>query len=325
MLAAYFADRRIELVERPVPVPGPGQALLKVRMAGICNTDIELFKGYYGFAGIPGHEFVAEVHSAPDSPEWEGRRVVADINYACQRCPVCAAGRQRHCPERTVLGIVNQDGAFAEFCLAPVANLVEVPAHLSDEQAVFAEPLAAGLEVGQQVHITAQDRVLVLGDGKLGLLTALGLRHLSPGLMLAGRHPEKLGIAEAQGVRTVQVPADRGLEELARLHGPFDLVVEASGRPETVQQAMGLVRPEGVMVVKTTSHERSNIDLAALVVNEITLMGSRCGDIALAVAHLANGLVDATPLIESRSPFAEFKDAFERARKPGARKVLISF
>lgn len=325
MRAVYFADKTVTVVQRPQPQPQAGEALLKVRLAGICNTDVELFSGYYGFAGIPGHEFVAEVVSAPDAPEWEGRRVVADINFACRQCPVCAAGRKRHCPNRTVLGIVNQDGAFAEYCLAPVDNLVEVPKQLPDDKAVFAEPLAAGLEVGQQVHITGQDTLLVIGDGKLGLLTALGLRHLCPGLILVGKHQDKLEIAAVQGVRTERVQDSQELAQLTGKYGLFDLVVEASGRSDTLQQALGLVRPEGCIVAKTTSHERTSIDLAALVVNEITLVGSRCGDIALAVDYLANGWVDPTPLVEACLPFAEFEQAFALARRPGSRKILISF
>lgn len=325
MRAAWFHDKSIDLVERPLPETQAGQALLKVRMAGICNTDVELFEGYYGFAGIPGHEFVAEVTRAPEAPEWEGRRVVVDINYGCGQCRECLCKGPRHCAQRTVLGIVNQDGAFAEYCLAPVDNLVQVPDHVSDEQAVFAEPLAAGLEVGQQVHLAGSTRLLVLGDGKLGLLAALGLRHQCPELLLAGRHEDKLAIAREQGVRALCIDTVQDLLPLVQEQGLFDVVVEASGKAQTLQEALPLLRPEGVMVVKTTSHERSNIDLAALVVNEITLVGSRCGDIGLAAAYLSRGWVDTAPLIEARYDFDDFVKAFAHARRPGARKVLVSF
>ncbi len=325
MRAAFFKDNSIELVERPRPEPSPGFALLKVRLAGICNTDVELYKGYYGFAGIPGHEFVAEVAQAPDAPEWEGKRVVADINFGCADCPECHAHGPRHCPNRSVLGIVNQQGAFAEYCVAPVRNLVHVPDSLDDEQAVFAEPLAAGLEVGQQVHLTGATRLAVLGDGKLGLLTALGLRCQCPELLLVGKHDDKLAIAAEQGVRTVRIRSADELPEVAAQQGPFDIVVEATGRAETVQQAVSLLRPEGVLVLKTTSHQSSALDLAAVVVNELTLMGSRCGDIGLAVAHLARGWLETRPLIEARYDFDDFVKAFAHARRPGARKVLVSF
>lgn len=325
MRAVYFSDKSIEFVERPIPTPEPGWALLKPRLAGICNTDVELYEGYYGFAGVPGHEFVGEVVSAPDAAHWEGRRVVADINYACGQCASCRKGLGRHCAERKVLGIVGQDGAFAEYCLAPVRNLVQVPEGLADEDAVFAEPLAAALEVGQQVHLRGADKLLVIGDGKLGLLAALGLRYQCPGLVLAGRHGDKLGIAAAQGVRTELVGDAAALAALAEKHGAFDVVVEASGKAETLQQALSLVRPKGTIVAKTTSHERSEIDLAALVVHEITVLGSRCGDLSLAIAYLAAGWVDVRPLIEARYVFSAFEEAFSHARRPGARKVLLSF
>ncbi len=325
MLAAYFADRNIEIVQRPTPLPGKGQALLKVRMAGICNTDIELFNGYYGYKGVAGHEFVAEVMQAPDAPEWVGKRVVADINFSCRVCPVCMAGRHRHCPNRTVLGIVGGDGAFAEYLVAPVVNLVEVPDFVPDEVAVFAELLAAALEPGQQCNLSHQDKLLIVGDGKLGLLCALGLHYHNPDLILAGRHEDKLAIADAVGIRTEMVGREKGLAPLVEECGLFDIVIEAGGRPETLTQAINAVRPEGMVVAKTTSHLKSEIDMAKVVVDEITIMGSRCGDIALAAHYLANGWVEPAPLIETILPFAEFREAFEIARTPGALKVLVQF
>ncbi len=324
MRAVYVADKTITLVERPIPEPGAGWALVRVRVAGICNTDIELFRGYYGFAGIPGHEFVGEVAQAPDAPHWVGKRVVADINFSCGRCADCRAGRGRHCATRTVLGIKGRDGAFAEYCQVPVENLVAVPDGMDDEDAVFAEPLAAALEVGQQVHLTNRHRLLIIGDGKLGLLAALGLRYLCPNLVLAGRHPDKLAIAAGAGVRVEHVAGPAALEALVAREGRFDVVVEASGKPQTLQQALALVRPEGVIVAKTTSHERSELNLAALVVDEITVVGSRCGDMGLAVSYLAHKWVDVRPLIEAVYPFVQFPEAFDRAQHPGARKVLVT-
>ena len=322
MQAVWFQEGKVTLVEQPTPRPGAGEALLRVRCAGICNTDLELLAGYYGFAGVPGHELVAEVVQAPEAPELVGRRVVADINLGCGECPRCRAGDPRHCPRRRVVGIKDHPGAFAEYLCLPAGNLHPVPEGLADRRAVFCEPLAAALEVGQQVHLTGRTRLLVLGDGKLGLLAALGLRHWCPGLVLAGRHPDKLAVAQAQGVRAVPA-GDDPRELLQRLGGPFQVVVEATGRPEGLSWALELVQPEGTVVAKTTSHQPSRLDLARLVVNEVNLLGSRCGDMALALHFLAEGLVDPTPLIEATYPLARFPEALERARRPGARKVIV--
>ncbi len=322
MQAVWFQEGKVTLVEQPTPRPGAGEALLRVRCAGICNTDLELLAGYYGFAGVPGHELVAEVVQAPEAPELVGRRVVADINLGCGECPRCRAGDPRHCPRRRVVGIKDHPGAFAEYLCLPTGNLHLVPEELADQRAVFCEPLAAALEVGQQVHLTGRTRLLVLGDGKLGLLAALGLRHWCPGLVLAGRHPDKLAVAQAQGVRTISA-GDDPRELLQRLGGPFQVVVEATGRPQGLAWALELVEPEGTVVAKTTSHQPSRLDLARLVVNEVNLLGSRCGDMALALHFLAEGLVDPTPLIEATYPLARFPEALERARRPGARKVIV--
>jgi threonine dehydrogenase-like Zn-dependent dehydrogenase len=324
MLAAYIDNRNLSLVELPVPVPGPGQALLRPVLAGICNTDLELLAGYYGFRGVPGHEFVAVVEEAPERPDLLGQRVVADINAGCGTCARCLGGDPRHCPGRRTIGIRDWDGALAQRLLAPTVNLRPVPVGLADELAVFAEPLAAALEIGQQVHIRAGMRVLVLGDGKLGLLAALGLRHLAPGLTLAGRHEGKLAIAGAQGVATRLVPAG-GEGDLPASLGRFDLVVEATGRPQGLDLALNMVRPEGVVVAKTTSHLPTSLNLAKVVVEEITILGSRCGDLGLALDHLAQGWVDPRPLIEAFYPFTQVAEAFIHASRPGGLKVLVEF
>jgi threonine dehydrogenase-like Zn-dependent dehydrogenase len=334
MLKAVFENGTVNVVPQSRPVPAPGEALVRVVMAGICNTDVELHKGYYGFSGTPGHEFTGVVEAAPDAPELIGRRVTADINIAPNpdsrrgasgpgadiaqsRAPALLPARQaghRHAPGRTVLGILGKDGAFASFLTIPLENLRFIPDGLPDEKAVFAEPLAAALEVAQQVLVKATDRVLVLGDGKLGILAALGLRLWNPGIVLAGRHPEKLAIAAAQGVTTA----------LSRdVTGPFDLIIEATGRAEGIGQALDRVRPEGTIVLKTTVAGNASINLSRVVVDEITLLGSRCGDIDLALDHLARGLVDPSGLVEAVYPMERFPEAFERAMKPGARKVLL--
>lgn len=322
MTAAWFADGRAGLVSLPTPTPAPGQALVRVELCGVCNTDLELLAGYYGFAGVPGHEFVGRVAAAPGRPELTGLRVVGEINLGCGVCARCLSGDARHCPERRALGIKGWGGALAEYLLLPVANLRRVPETVDERAAVFAEPLAAALEIGQQVHITGRDRVLVLGDGKLGLLVALGLRHLAPGLILAGRHQAKLDIAIAQGVRAV-LAGREDLAELAHGLGGFDIVVEATGRPEGLDLALGLVRPEGTIVAKTTSHLPTALNLAALVVNEVSLIGSRCGDLGLALDYLRNRWLEVEPLIQAEFPLAELTAALAAARAPGALKILI--
>jgi len=308
MKAVRISDGSLRLTNAPMPCPGPHEALIRVLMAGICNTDLELLKGYMNFSGIPGHEFVGLVESAPSRPELVGKRVAGDINIGS------APGDHRHAPDRTVLGILGKDGAFAQYVTLPLWNCHIVPDNVDDQTAVFAEPLAAALEVGQQVHVRAGDRVAVLGDGKLGLLIALALRHLCPGVVLVGKHPDKLAIAAAQGVRTVLA---------GEVSGPFDIVVEATGRPEGITSAMGLVRDEGTIVLKSTTEAASSLDISRIVVREITLVGSRCGDTALALDHLSHGLVDPSGLVEAVLPFEDVEEAFRLAARPGARKILV--
>ncbi|WP_319760911.1 alcohol dehydrogenase catalytic domain-containing protein [Maridesulfovibrio sp.] len=319
MRAIYFEDGKIDVLQKEKPHPVAGEALLKVRLAGICNTDIELHKGYYGFAGVPGHEFVAVVEACPDRPELVGKRVVADIN-----CPVGPYdGDRRHAPGRTVVGIVNHDGAFADYLKVPVDNLFIVADNVSDREAVFAEPLAAGLEVSQQIHVTGDMRVMVLGDGKLGLLTALALKIYNPHVLLVGKHEDKLAIAAAQGVKTHRISEPEELTSLAGRWDKFDLVVEATGSENGIGYALEFVRPEGTVVAKTTSHLPSSINLAKLVVDEISIVGSRCGDIGLAVNVLEQGMIDVSGLIEAEYDFDDFKQAFEHSMRRGAKKVLV--
>ncbi len=322
MKAIFFTGNDLAVTERSMPAVPAGEALLKTRCVGICNTDLELFSGYYGFTGIAGHEFVAEVVRADGRPELVGKRVVGDINCACRECAWCCSGRHRHCPNRTTLGIVARDGAFAEYFTLPIVNLLEVPDTLSDEKAVFCELLAAALEPGQQVRITNQDRVLVLGDGKLGLLIAMGLRFAAPGMLLAGKHEEKLAIAAELGIRTVLLDSSTGSPELGSKS--FDVVIEATGKEDGPARALQYVRPEGTLVLKTTSHKPTEMDIAQVVVDEINIIGSRCGDMDLGLRYLVNDWVDPAPLIEARYDFAAFPEAFARAQKPGAKKVLVN-
>ena len=325
MLAAVFERQNARLSERQPPAAGPADALVRVSLAGICNTDLELHQGYYGFSGIPGHEFVGVVEQAPGTPDLIGKRVVADINCGCGACLACLSGDARHCPDRTVLGIMGRDGCFAEQVALPAHALHTVPAGVPDEAAVFAEPLAAALEISQQVHLTGRQRVAILGDGKLGLLCALALCHFTPNLTLVGKHGRKLTIARNAGVVTTPLEPDDTPLSLARRMGQFDVVVEATGKPNGLEFALALTRPEGAVVAKTTSRDPSRLDLAALVVNEIRLLGSRCGDMALALHFLNAGRIDPAPLIEAVYPFVRFEEALAHAARPGALKVLLRF
>jgi threonine dehydrogenase-like Zn-dependent dehydrogenase len=315
-MRALLLKKDLRLVEDyPAPEPPPGEALVRVSMAGICNTDLELVKGYMQFQGIPGHEFVGVVERAPGAKEWEGRRVVGEINAACTTCPTCQAGRPIHCPHRTTLGIGGRDGAFAEYLTLPIRNLHSVPDALPDEAAVFVEPLAAACEILQQVHIRPTDRVVVLGDGKLGLLCAQVLALTGCELTAVGRHQEKLDILARRGIATAL--------ESNSVEAGADLVVEATGRPEGYAAARRLVRPRGTIVLKSTYHGSFDADLTMVVVDEVTLIGSRCGPFGPALRLLAQGLVDVTSLTQARYPLSEGLTAFEHAARPGTLKVLL--
>ena len=299
----------------PLPVPPVDEALVRVHLAGICNTDLELVRGYYPFAGVPGHEFVGTVVSAAAAPAWVGRRVAGEINAACGSCVSCRAGRPTHCEKRTVLGIVARDGAFATHLRLPIRNLHAVPDALPDEGAVFVEPTAAALEVQQQVAVSPADRVVVIGAGKLGHLVAQTLAVTGCSLVVAGRSARSLELLAARGIATAPVSA---LEPRAA-----DLVVECTGHPDGLELARRVVRPRGTIVLKSTYHGKAEVDLARFVVDEITLVGSRCGPFEPALALLASGRVDPRALVEARYPLADAVAAFEHAARPGALKVLV--
>ena len=267
MQAVTFEAGTVRMIDRPKPEPGPGEVRIAVRLAGICNTDLELLKGYMGFSGIPGHEFVGIVDAAPQRPELLGRRVTAEINLGCGHCPTCLKNGPRHCPNRTTLGIAGKDGAFARYLTVPAALVHEIPDTVPDAAAIFIEPLAAALEPGQQLHLTADTSVLVLGDGKLGILCACSLRHQCPDIVLAGRHPRKLAIAAGQGVSTRQNDTHDGLTAaLGQEFGRFDVVIEATGRPAGLAHALDLTRPEGTVVMKTTTFAATPVNMARVVV-----------------------------------------------------------
>jgi threonine dehydrogenase-like Zn-dependent dehydrogenase len=314
--ALWLEDRTLRYVEDvPVPQPPPGEALVRVRVAGICNTDLEMVKGYYPFSGVPGHEFVGEVASCPDAPEWKGRRVVGEINAVCGSCATCRAGRRTHCERREVLGILGRSGAFAEYLTLPVVNLHALPPSVPDEVAVFTEPTAAALEIQQQIRIGPGDRVVVLGAGKLGTLVAQTLALTGCELTVAtrdGRAPEVLRGGDVRLVPASELPARRA-----------DVVVECTGEPGGFAVARAAVRPRGTLVLKSTHQGATPVNLSSLVVDELTLVGSRCGAFAPALELLASGRVDVDGLVAARLPLSDGLAAYARAAQPGALKVLL--
>jgi len=316
-MRALYLDKTLMLREDyAVPTPSPGEALVRVRLAGVCNTDLELVRGYMSFRGVPGHEFVGEVVRADGAPEWVGKRVVGEINAACGQCETCRAGRSTHCPHRTTLGIAGRDGALAEYLRLPVVNLHLAPGSVPDEAAVFTEPLAAACEITEGVHVHPADRVVVLGDGKLGLLCAQVLQLTGCDLLVVGRHEESLGILQRRGIKTALAQAFLPLQR-------FDVVVEVTGTPQGFATAGQLVRPRGIIVLKSTYHGLVEANPSTLVVNEVTLAGSRCGPFEPALRLMEQQLVDVTSLIQARYPLSDGLAAIERAGQRGTLKVLI--
>ncbi len=318
-MKAILFDGQLRVVDVPKPVPAPGEALIRVTMAGICNTDLEIMKGYLGFQGIIGHEFTGVVEAtAGDAANMTGKRVVGEINCGCGVCDLCLSGLGKHCPRRTTLGISGRQGAFAEYTTLPAENLHEIPDSLSDEQAVFTEPLAAAFEILEQVAVGRGQRVLVLGDGKLGILCALTLNLTGADVSLAGRHPGKLAIAAGQGI-SARLVNDMPEESI------FDVVVEATGSTQGLESAITYTRPRGTIILKSTVADSRPVDLAPIVINEITVIGSRCGPFEPAIRALVDGSIDVRPLITARYPAADAMKAFSAARDRYSLKVLIDF
>ncbi len=315
-MQAIVFDRELRLdTDYPRPVPGPGEALIQVRLAGICNTDLEILCGYQQFHGVLGHEFVGTVLTSPKAggadAEWIGRRVVGEINVGCGECVFCRQDIPSQCLSRTAVGILGRDGALAEFLTLPLANLHPVPDSMPDEVALFVEPLAAAVQVLSLAHIRPEERVGVVGDGKLGLLVAQVLATASADVTLIGRHSEKLALAAAWGI------------SVGRPDHQLDLVVDCTGNPGGLATALDLVRPRGTVVLKSTYHQLAEINLSRVVVDEIRLVGSRCGPFRPALHLLESGKVDVTPLIEARYPLLDGLAALEHAGRRGALKVLV--
>jgi threonine dehydrogenase-like Zn-dependent dehydrogenase len=311
--ALWLEDR--ELSVRDIDTPAcEGEALVRVRLSGVCGTDLELVRGYYPFTGVPGHEFVGEVVESPD-PSWVGARVVGEINAWCGECETCRRGDVTHCERRTVLGIVDRNGVHAEYTSLPLANLHRVPDTVPDDAAVFTEPLAAALEILEQVHVLPTDRVLLLGAGRLGQLVAQVLALTGAGLRVVARHDRQRELLAARGISLI---AAQDVEPRR-----WDVVVEATGSSSGFELARRAVRPRGTFVLKSTYRGGLTLDMAPFVVDEITVIGSRCGPFAPALRLLERGDVDVSGLVEARFKLADAVDAFAAAAKPGAMKVLL--
>ena len=313
MNALWLENNAISL--RNVPQPQkPNEALIKIRKAGICSTDLELVKGYYPYTGVLGHEFVGEVVEAGDT-SWIGQRVVGEINAVCNQCEQCLNGRPTHCENRTVLGIVNRDGVFAEYTTLPLANLHKVPASVPDEMAVFTEPLAAALEIQQQVQVKPTDRVLLIGAGRLGQLIAQTLSLTGCNLRVVARHKHQQNLLRARGIRIISE------EEIKPWR--WDVVVEATGSPSGFSLARQAIRPRGTLVLKSTYKGEMNVNFSSIVVDEINIVGSRCGPFEPALRLMESKQVDPTVLIDSEFTLGEVLKAFEHAAETGVLKVLV--
>ncbi|MGQ9559647.1 MAG: MDR/zinc-dependent alcohol dehydrogenase-like family protein [Candidatus Oleimicrobiaceae bacterium] len=313
-MKALVMEQSLRLTELERPHPEEGEALVRVLRAGICNTDIEIVRGYMGFEGVLGHEFVGVVEQCEDA-RWLNKRVVAEINIACGKCRFCSKGLARHCLNRTVLGIEGRSGVFAEYVAIPTANLIEVPSTISDLEAVFIEPLAAAVEILEQLHLKPEDRVAIIGDGKLSALIAQVLKLTGCALIVVGKHQTKLNRFSQMGIPTT---VRNNLPKRS-----YSAVVEASGAPSGFELALQLVEPRGTVVMKSTYTEHPSVDLSRLVVDEITLVGSRCGPFSAAIRLLRQKLVEVEPFVTRTLPFSQALEAFALAQEAEAFKVQL--
>jgi threonine dehydrogenase-like Zn-dependent dehydrogenase len=334
VLAFITRNHALAAVNKPLPTLRRGWALVRVRLAGICNTDVEILRGYHNFHGTPGHEFVGEVVDvrgarSHEKKSWLGRRVAGEINIACAAlgfhppCEFCRRGLKTHCARRKVLGIVNHDGAFAEFLALPLENLHAIPNTVTDEEAVFIEPLAAACEILAQVRVSAFRKAAVLGDGKLAQLIAMVLRSTGIPVVMFGKHSEKLALARRNGIKTSLVRGNAADLKSRAQKDSFPLVVEATGSPSGLAHGIALTEPRGTLVLKSTFHGAAPIESWPIVVNEITMLGSRCGPFAKAVALLRAKLVDPRILITQTFSLSEASKAIKFAQQKGVLKVLL--
>lgn len=314
MKAIHFDGSKLSL-KTDYPEPKPGEAIVRVSLAGICGTDLEMIRGYMSYSGILGHEFVGVVEKS-DNPDLVGKRVVGEINAGCCKCEYCKGGLERHCQDRTVLGIYKRDGAFAQYLSLPEKNLHLIPDSISDEQAVFVEPIAAAFEIEEQLKIDPNGTIAIVGDGRLAQLIArvLLLRHKD--ITCFGRHQNKLQSLQNLGIKTrTQITDYDGYK--------FDVVVEATGRQSGFSDALRLAKPRGIIVLKSTIASKEKLDFAPAIINEITLVGSRCGPFRPAIDALASGLVRVDGMVSAVYPIDEYEKAFEEAQRPQNLKVLI--
>ncbi|MBI5592853.1 MAG: alcohol dehydrogenase catalytic domain-containing protein [Deltaproteobacteria bacterium] len=314
-MRAVVWDRQLRFLSNyPVPGVQPGWARIRVKTAGICRTDLELTKGYLGFSGVLGHEFIGTVESCEDI-RWIGKRVAGEINVACGHCSWCLKGQGRHCPGRTTLGIDRLDGCMADYCILPVSNLIEIPAGISDDRAVFIEPLSAACEILEQLSLNGSQRIVVLGDGRLGILCAWVLSTVVSDVTLIGHHPEKLALSAWNGINTTRD---------GKYYSGADVVVEATGSATGLAQAMTLCRPRGIIVLKSTIAVSAAVNLSPIVIHELTVLGSRCGRF-----HHGLTLMEEHPdmplesLITNRFPIEGAPEAFHQAARNSAIKILL--
>jgi len=317
LMRALVFDGKLALRDIDKPIPKAGDALIQVTLAGICGTDREILKGYSTFRGVLGHEFVGRVVECED-PAWIGERVVGEINIACGECEWCSRGLGRHCPTRTVMGIVNRAGCFAEYVALPLRNLHRVPAEVPDESAVFVEPLAAAAEILAQMRLEPGTQLVVLGDGRLGLLTAQVLKNAGAEVTLVGKHAWKLELARPWGIRVIT-------ESQSKLRAAsVPVIVEATGSPRGLEEAFRLVRPRGTVVMKSSFHDPARFDATKLVVDEITMLGSRCGDFPTALDLLKKGQIKVQPLLSRVFTLEEGLAAFEYLERTACLKVCLA-
>lgn len=317
MKALRFTNGQLKLTDVDRPAIS-GEALVRVTKSGICNTDVEIVRGYAGFEGTIGHEFVGVVEESAEKPELIGKRVVGEINAGCGTCERCTKGDARHCPNRTVLGIKGRDGAHAEFLTLPARNLIEVPAGVPDEQAVFVEPLAAAFGITEQVEVGPETSVAVIGDGKLGLLCAFAMSLRTKHLIIVGKHEEKLELAENRDIEAVWLPT------IGKFEPVFDVVIEASGSETGFATALDMVKPRGKIVLKSTFSGKPQWEAWRVVVDEITIVGSRCGRFEPALKLLEQKEIDLSDMISAEMPLSKGVEAMAEAQKRGVMKVLLT-
>lgn len=315
-MKALYLKKQVTLINTEPPKPKGQEALIQVSTAGICQTDLELIKGYMHFEGIPGHEFVGKVIESPSDQKWIAKRVVGEINIGCGSCSYCLQGLSRHCPSRSVIGIKNHSGAFAEYIALPLTNLHVIPDSLSDKEAVFVEPLAAACEILEQVHIQPALKIAIIGDGRLAQLIARVLLLAGSDLTVIGKHDDKMMLFQKNNINTCHFQNVKT--------NKFDLIIEASGSPSGFEEALKLIKPRGKIIIKSTYKYRLDFDLTQIVIDEISLIGSRCGQFEPAIRLLKNKLVLVEDLISHEFNLEQHDEAFKKAADSQSLKTIFT-